>query len=96
MKRLSGKPFVLLGVNSDEDRQALKKAMKEEQITWRSWWDGGGRDGPIATNWQISTYPTIFVLDAKRVIRYVGVGGGGVDVEQIDQVVESLLKGIED
>ena len=47
MKRLADKPFVLLGVNSDKDRSALKKTIAEERITWRSWWDEGRIDGPI-------------------------------------------------
>ena len=49
MKRLAGKPFALLGINSDEDREELKTVLKEENLNWRNWWDGGGREGPIAT-----------------------------------------------
>ena len=91
MKRLADKPFALLGVNSDEDKKALNSVMKEENITWRSWWD---REigGPIATHWQVSTYPTLYVLDAKGVIRYVGEGAGNVDMGEIDKVVEGLLR----
>ena len=92
MKRFAGKPFVLLGVNTDEDRQALKTAIEKEKITWRSWWDGGSMDGPIATKWQINNWPTIYVLDAKGVIRFVDESGGDVDAKPIDDVVESLLK----
>jgi hypothetical protein len=33
VKKLEGKPFVLLGVNSDGDKDKLRKRMKEEQIT---------------------------------------------------------------
>ncbi len=41
VKRLQDqeKRFVLLGINSDEDREELKKTLEKEQITWRSWWD---------------------------------------------------------
>ena len=46
--RLEGKPFVLLGVNSDEskDREKAKEATDAKRMTWPSWWDGGfrGRD----------------------------------------------------
>ena len=87
MKRLADKPFALLGVNSDEDKKALKVAMKEENITWRSWWDGA-IGGPIATHWQVSTYPTIYVLDAKGVIRYVGEGAGTVGIKAIEGIVD--------
>ncbi len=41
VKRLADEPFALLGINSDSDRQELKKVLAKEKITWRSWWDGG-------------------------------------------------------
>ena len=46
VKRLAGKPFALVGVNSDTDRDKLKETLKEEQITWRSFWNGGSTSGP--------------------------------------------------
>ena len=65
MKRLGNKPFVLLGINSDKDREELKNVLKSERITWRSWFDGGGTHGPIATQWNVQAWPTIYVLDAN-------------------------------
>ena len=44
VKRLEGKPFALLGVNSDT-KDRVRQAMKKENITWRSWWDGGNTEG---------------------------------------------------
>ena len=49
MKRLEGKPFALVGVNSDKNLEELHAAMAKEQITWPSWFDGGGTGGPIAS-----------------------------------------------
>ena len=40
VKRLADKPFALIGVNSDADKLYLKKRMKSEGITWRSFWNG--------------------------------------------------------
>ena len=85
--RLQGKPFALLGVNSDKNLNALHAAMIKEQITWRSWWDGGGTGGPIATLFGIRSWPTIFVLDHKGVIRYKNVRG-----EALDRAVDTLLE----
>jgi hypothetical protein len=87
VKRLEGKQFALLGINSDSNREQLKKVMEKEKITWRSWWDGGSTNGPIATKWNVSGWPTIYVLDHKGVIRYKGVRG-----EAMDQAVDTLLK----
>lgn len=86
MKRLAGQPFALLGVNSDEDRDALKQTMADEKITWRSWWDEGKIEGPIHTAWQIQERPAIHILDAKGVIRYKNIPS-----EQVDDAIDGLL-----
>lgn len=87
VKRLAGEPFALLGINSDQDKDALKKVMSEEQITWRSWWDGGSTNGPIATGWNVRGWPTVYVLDGEGVIRYKNVRE-----HALDEAVNTLLK----
>ena len=70
VKALSDKPFALIGVNSDKDRDAIKEIVKEKNITWRSFWNGKrGIEGPISTKWNVSGWPTIYILDEKGVIR---------------------------
>jgi hypothetical protein len=81
-----GKPFALIGVNSDRDREALKKVLVAEQITWRSFWDGGNTNGPIANAWNVDGWPTIYVIDHKGVIRYRDVRG-----KEMDKAVDALL-----
>jgi len=85
VKRLEGKQFALLGVNSDP-QDNLKRVLKKENMTWRSWWDGGNTSGPIATKWNVSGWPTIYVLDHKGVIRFKGPRE-----KELDQAVDSLL-----
>ncbi len=87
VKRLEGKPFALLGVNSDSDREQLKKVIAKEKLSWRSWWDGGSTDGPIATEWGVRGWPTIYVLDHKGYVRYKNVRGA-----DLDRAVDKLLK----
>jgi hypothetical protein len=89
VKRLENKPFALLGINSDP-KEKLRDAMKRENITWRSWWDGGNTRGPIATAWGIESWPTIYILDHKGVIRFKGPRG-----EAMDKAVDQLLKEME-
>jgi hypothetical protein len=88
VQRLEGKPFALLGINSDSSREALKETLKKEHITWRSWWDGGSTEGPIASRWDVSSWPTTYVLDHHGVIRFRNVRR-----EELDKAVEALLKG---
>jgi hypothetical protein len=83
---LQGKPFVFLGVNSDDDREQLRRAIVAKGISWRSWCDGSTK-GPIATRWQVELWPTLFVLDAKGVVRYRV--SNAVDLEH---AVDTLLR----
>src|SRR6184192_2149742 len=90
VKKMEGKPFALIGVNSDNDREELKPVLQREQITWRSFWNGGGLDGPISRAWKVEGWPSIWVIDAKGVVRYKYIGSPGGD--QLDRAVESLMK----
>ena len=113
VEKLKTRPFALLGINSDEDREFSKKLDKDETalfkkigrpdasalkalnedekklarkvadldraacnkvlakagITWRQAVDGS-TEGPWARTWNISGWPTIYVLDAQGRIRY--------------------------
>ncbi|MEZ6197481.1 MAG: hypothetical protein R3F20_17440 [Planctomycetota bacterium] len=84
--RHEGRPFVLLGVNSDPDRAALRKSIAEQKINWRSFFDGGIH-GPISTAWQIRTWPAVFLIDHRGVIRHRDVRG-----RALDDAVEVLIQ----
>jgi len=90
VKRLAGKPFALVGVNSDTDRDKLKETLKEEQITWRSFWNGGSTSGPISTQWNVQGWPTLYVIDAEGVIRHKYLGSPGDKV--LDEVIDALVQ----
>lgn len=69
VKNLADKPFALIGINSDGDRSVVTKILEREKITWRNVIDGTTQ-GPIATAWNISGWPTIYVLDTEGKIRH--------------------------
>jgi len=79
---LRDKPVAIIGVNNNEDRLKAKASVEKNQITWPSFWDN--RSGPIFTGWNVDSWTTIFVLDAKGVIRYP-------HVENLPKAVETLL-----
>src|SRR5262245_48820634 len=89
VEKLKDEPFALIGVNSDP-KDTLRMAMASEKISWRSFWDGGSTGGPIASRWNVSGWPTIFVLDAKGVIRAKDLRD-----EAMEQKVEELLAELE-
>ncbi len=91
---MEGKPFVLLGVNSDSDKDKLRKRMTEENITWRSWWDGGGTDGPIATRFDIHIWPSYYVLDHRGIIRHKWADFPGE--QAFDAAVDKLVAAAQD
>jgi hypothetical protein len=81
----------LIGVNSDPDREKLNRRLAEEKITWRSFWNGPKRpDGPISRAWNVRTWPTIYVLDDKGLIRYKEVQD-----KKLDEAVDELLGKLE-
>jgi hypothetical protein len=90
VKKMEGKPFALVGVNSDRDKAELKKAMEKENITWRSFWNGGSTSGPISTRWAVQGWPTLYLIDHQGVIRkkWVGSPGGKKLEEEIDKLVK--------
>jgi thiol-disulfide isomerase/thioredoxin len=82
--------FVLLGVNSDEDLEVAKQAKIDEQLLYRTWWDGHGEkstDGPIANLYNVSGWPTIYVLDENGVVR-----NRGARHEKLITVVQQLVR----
>jgi RNA polymerase sigma factor (sigma-70 family) len=84
--RLAGRPFALVGVNSDTDRARLKAAVEKERITWRSFRDGPA-PSPIAKAWNVHSWPAVYVLDRTGVIRYRNVRG-----HDLEEAVDALLR----
>ncbi len=96
VKKMEGKPFVLLGVNGDDSdsTDALKKKNEGQQITWRSFRNNrGGKGSAIAEEWGLQGWPTLYVIDTKGVIRHKWLGNPGDQV--IDSAIEELVKGAE-
>jgi peroxiredoxin len=89
VKQLKDKPFALLSVSTDADLATLQQSIKDAEITWRCWWDGG-REGPICKEWNITSFPTVYVLDGSGTIRFKDVRG-----PSLDEAVNRLLKELE-
>ncbi len=80
------KPFVILEVNNDTDPAPVKERRKTEGNDWPCWWDED-LTGPIGRAWNISRWPTVFVLDEKGVICFKDLPDGFLQEE-----VAKLLK----
>jgi hypothetical protein len=93
VKRMEGKPFALIGVNSDTDKDLIKKQNEKEEITWRSFWCGEkGTSGPIPTEWNVRGWPTLYYIDHKGVIRAKNLRAEHEIDEFLDKLVEEAEK----
>lgn len=91
VERLKNKPFALIGINSDGGREPLKKIIEKNGIQWRQAVDGD-TSGPWATAWNVSGWPTIYILDHKGVIRHRDLR----DQEMEDAVMKLLEEAEQD
>jgi hypothetical protein len=89
--KMKDEPFALIGVNSDKNYKDLKqKQFVEEKITWRSFTCGEkGTMGPIPTQWGVTGWPSIFLIDAQGVLRNHWLGSPGEEV--LDKAIEDLV-----
>lgn len=91
VKKLEGKPFVIVGVNSDSDRAKVKALSAKKGLPWRSFWDGGSVIGPIQSQWNILAWPTFYLIDHKGVIvgQTYPIGEGAALIERTVKAAES-------
>ena len=86
VEKLEGKPFSLIGINSDP-KAKLQEIIEDGTVTWECVWDGGSTRGPIATKWNVRGWPTIYILDHEGVIRFKNLRG-----EEMEHAVMGLLE----
>ena len=87
VKQLADKPFAIVGVNSDKNREKICSVVNEKNISWRSFWNGSeGPGGHISTKWNVSSWPTTYLLDADGKIRFKNLRG-----EKMDKAITELM-----
>ena len=80
VRLMNGLPFALLGVNSDRDLKVAQASVKDEKLPWRNFWNGPeGTAGPIAKLYNVSEWPTVYLIDAEGIIRFKGVLGNDIE-----------------
>jgi thiol-disulfide isomerase/thioredoxin len=87
--RMKGKPFQILGVNADKDRQKFKQVCSAMGMTWPSFFEGDV-GGPIAGTFNLYNYPTAYLIDHRGIIRWKY--RAPPDEEQLDRAVDQLVK----
>ena len=96
VERMNGKPFTLIGVNGDAVLPDARCAVEHEKMTWPSFWNGkGGPNGPISSAWNVSGWPTVYVIDANGIIRFKDEGYSKPTSNMLNGCVDELMKELE-
>ena len=92
VKRMQQKPFALLGINNDGPAAEVLPKFKKEGITWRNAIEP--EKDSLASRWNVSGYPNLYLIDAQGVIRYHWLGSPGEDVldHKLDELVAEAQK----
>lgn len=88
VKKLQDKPFMLVSVSADDEKETLTKFLEKEPMPWTHWWDSG-TDNPVLKKYRVRAFPTLYLIDHTGVIRQKWVGSPGND--KIDKAVQELV-----
>lgn len=88
VEKLKGKPFELISVSADEKKDTLVKFLEKEQMPWKHWW--AGEESDVLKTFRVKAFPTLYLIDAKGVIRKKWIGSPGDEV--LDKAVEEVVK----
>jgi thiol-disulfide isomerase/thioredoxin len=103
-ERYAGRPFVIVGVNGDalpekdfhltgpdgkpiDETARVKAAIAKHRITWRSFRNG---QFTIAARWNVRSWPTVFLIDHRGIIR--GKWRGDPGEKELDEAAEKFVK----
>src|SRR5262245_45010829 len=89
VKKFKDKPFALISVSADDDKETVQAFIKKEPMPWVHWWAG---DSGIVKDWNVRFFPTIYVIDAKGVIRYKNLRDNDLEEAVSVLVAEATAK----
>jgi thiol-disulfide isomerase/thioredoxin len=84
VEKFKDKPFALISVSADQEKKELEDFIAKEPMPWTHWWQGP--ESPLLKSWNVRFFPTIYVIDAKGVIRHKNIRG-----KELEKAVESLI-----
>ncbi|MCS6975501.1 MAG: protein kinase [Gemmatales bacterium] len=91
VEKMRGRPFVLLGVNSDRDPVKLQSDLIVHQVNWRSLKNTRSDGGEsISKIWGVRGWPTLYLIDHNGIIREKWVGAP--DNAILDSRIEALVR----
>jgi thiol-disulfide isomerase/thioredoxin len=93
VKKLKDKPFVLVSVSADKEKETLEKFLEKEPMPWVHWWDNGP-NSKVLKSYRVQAFPTLYLIDHSGVIRHKWVGApGNAELDKaIDELVAAAIK----
>ena len=79
------KPFQMISVMADREANTVGSAVDSGEITWLTTWDG--QEGPIASKWNINSWPTVYIVDHTGTIRSTNSTS-----EDREKILEELVR----
>jgi len=84
-ERFKGQPLTVVSISVDQERAAVETFTAKEPMPWELWYDGP--EGGVLEAWNIHGLPSVFVIDARGVVRARNLSGA-----ELDREVEKLVK----
>ena len=79
--------FEIIGISLDNSTAPLEAYIASEGLTWRQYWDNGGK---ISNMYNVRAIPSTFLIDGAGIIRRVNLRGGTLERAVGELVRENL------
>ena len=79
--------FEIIGISLDNSTAPLEAYIASEGITWRQYWDNGGK---ISNMYNVRAIPSTFLIDGAGVVRRVNLRGSALEIAVGELVRENL------
>ncbi len=88
VQEYAGRPFALVGVNTDEDIDEIRNVVKEKNLIWRSFQDPRGQR--ISRQYNIEFFPTVMLIDHRGVIRSINPNDIDLEIAKLVEEAEQV------
>ena len=85
---MKGKPFSILAVNVKQSPGTISKFLRKVKVDFTLLQDSNGQ---VASDWQVSVYPSSYLVDPAGEIRYVAYGALQWDKPENVRLIEIML-----
>jgi len=83
-----GERVIVVGISEDDEQDGIERFAEETGALFPLAWDA---DKSVAQRYQISSMPTLFIIDGSGLVRYVHAGFRAGDEASIRAAIDSLL-----